>query len=372
MSKCSAITQATPKRASGLGAVAAILLSATRLFAADDAARAPLPQALSEADFANVLARVDRALAWLATKQEADGCFNTENKVHAQPGLTGLAVMAYLSRGHAPGHGPYGSALDRAIDFIVSCQKRDGFLCWQFDHNDHADTYNHAIALLMLGEVYGLTTGERSARVRQAIERGIAATDRLWTPVKRPQDQGGYRYLNRMDESDLSVTGWYALALRSVKNAGFDIPRDVMDRVANYVLRCYSRGSGGFSYQAGGVRQGLAMTGAGVLCLALAGHASHEAVRASAQTIVAEEFEGNIARWPYYTCYYVSQAGAQLGGETWVTIYRKTVAYLAPRQLGDGSFRIEGADTNFGPVLSTSMAVLALTPQLQLLPIYQH
>lgn len=67
--------------------------------------------------------------------------------------------MPYLSRGHRPGYGPYGEALNRTVDFTLSCQKPSGFICFG-DHdvlgaNKASDTYNHAIALFMLGEAYG-------------------------------------------------------------------------------------------------------------------------------------------------------------------------------------------------------------------------
>ena len=67
---------------------------------------------------------VDRALAWIASQQEADGSFHTLSQ--GQPAITALCVLAFLSRGHQPGFGPYGAQMDRAIDFVISCQKPDG------------------------------------------------------------------------------------------------------------------------------------------------------------------------------------------------------------------------------------------------------
>ena len=37
--------------------------------------------------------------------------------------MTSFCVMAFLSRGHTPGFGPYGKQLDRAIDYVLSCQQ---------------------------------------------------------------------------------------------------------------------------------------------------------------------------------------------------------------------------------------------------------
>ena len=350
--------------------------------------REPLPQVFSEAEFATMLASVDRALAWIASQQDADGSFRAAQKSECQPALTALPVMAFLSRGHRPGVGPYGALLDRAIDFTLLSQKWNGVFAWRSADGQprtglaagwdprQQDTYSHAIALLMLGEVYGMTGGERSGRVRIAIEKGLRFTHESWNVGKKaPKDDGGWRYFTYPFESDLSVTGWHALSLRSVKNAGFDVPKEVTDRVATYVRRCYQPEARRFIYipGEGGGSPSLAMTGAGVLCLSLFGEHQHPFVIAGGATLAQVNFSGgnDLGDRPFYTCYYLTQAAAQLGGEPWRKIYRKTSDYLLPLQQLDGSWAPID-DRQFGPIYSTTLVVLALTPQLQLLPIYQH
>ena len=85
-----------------------------------------------------------------------------DRPVAGQPAVTSLSVMAFLSRGHQPGNGPYGDRLNRAIDFVLSCQLPNGLISLQTnDPSDPLETaqyaavYNHAISGLMLGEVYG-------------------------------------------------------------------------------------------------------------------------------------------------------------------------------------------------------------------------
>lgn len=363
------------------------LLAAPPARAAD--MREPLPQALSEAEFTTMLASVDRALAWLATQQDADGSFRTPLKDSSQPALTALPVMAFLSRGHRPGAGPYGKLLERAIDFTLLSQKWNGIFAWRkadaqprtglataWEPQQH-DTYSHAIAMLMLGEVYGMTGGERSGRVRLGIEKGLRFTNDSWQLGKKtPERDGGWRYFTFPLESDLSVTSWHALSLRSVKNAGFDVPKEVTDRVAAFVRRCYVPQTRRFIYLVG-EGQGspcLAMTGAGVLCLSLFGEHQHPYVVSGGTTLARVSFaEGSadLSDRPFYTCYYLTQAAAQLGGEPWRKIYRGTVNYLLPLQEKEGNWSPMD-DKPYGPIYSTAMAVLALTPQLQLLPIYQH
>src|SRR5690242_20022810 len=89
----------------------------------------PLASALSPGKWKSLEASVDRGLAYLASRQEPDGSFPTIPS--GQPGVTSLCIMAFLSRGHQPGGGDYGERLNRAIDFVISCQRADGLLSQQ-------------------------------------------------------------------------------------------------------------------------------------------------------------------------------------------------------------------------------------------------
>jgi hypothetical protein len=198
--------------------------------------RSDLSDALSTSDWRRVDQSVDRALVWLAEQQNPDGSFPTVTT--GQPAITSLCTMAFLSGGEQPGVGAYGERLNRAIDFVLDCQLPSGLLSYsspepQHVHQgaSHTATYNHAIAGLMLTEAYGQVDRERSARIAEAVNQAIRLTARLQVePVKDSDvDEGGWRYLHKPgsftpSDSDLSVTGWYLMFLRSAKNAQFDVP----------------------------------------------------------------------------------------------------------------------------------------------------
>lgn len=80
-----------------------------------------LPEVMNARQVAELVAAVDRGLASLSKLQEEDGSFPTIS--YGQPAITALAVMAYLSRGHLPGEGPYGETLEKAINYILYQQK---------------------------------------------------------------------------------------------------------------------------------------------------------------------------------------------------------------------------------------------------------
>src|SRR5882672_9877310 len=125
-----------------------------------------LSDAVSPAKWHEIEVSVDRGLAFLASQQADDGSFPSIQS--GQPGVTSLCIMAFLSRGHQPGGGKYGERLNRAIDFTIRCQRSDGLFSqdapgveWQRYEASHTAIYNHAIAGVMLGEVYGEVTGPR-------------------------------------------------------------------------------------------------------------------------------------------------------------------------------------------------------------------
>src|SRR5690242_20328349 len=100
--------------------------SSVRAASPEPAAPESLASALSGQAWTQVEQSIDRALAWLAKQQERDGAIDAPD--NAQPAATSLTVMAYLSKGHLPGQGPYGQVIDRAIDFVLRTQQSDGLL----------------------------------------------------------------------------------------------------------------------------------------------------------------------------------------------------------------------------------------------------
>jgi hypothetical protein len=333
---------------------------------------------------------VDRALAWLAIQQAQDGSFPSQPQ--GQPAVTSLCVMAFLSRGHQPGYGPYGARLEKAIDYVLSCQRPYGlFSCQEpqpthVDHQaSHAAVYNHAISGLMLGEVYGHVTGKRMKAVKGGMQKALLFTRHLQVLPKNEYDKGGWRYLRifrATSQSDLSVTGWQLMFLRSARNAEFDVPQEYIDEAMTFVRHCWDPKQGMFDYvlpEGDDPTPSRGMTGAGILCLSLAGQHQTPMALAAGDWLVAHPFGalGQLSgRWDrsFYSMYYCSQAAVQLGGRYWAGIFPPIVRVLLNTQQADGAWPLESGseDAIFGPCYSSAMAVLALTPAYQLLPVYQR
>lgn len=64
----------------------------------------------------------------------------------------------------------------------------------------------------------------------------------------------------------------------------------------------------------------------------------------------------------------------QLGGDHWSNFYPPLLDVLAKNQRSDGSWDHElGSDTTrYGNAYSSALAILALTPPYQILPIFQR
>jgi len=335
---------------------------------------------------------VDHALAWLASQQNPDGSFPTLPV--GQPAVTSICVMAFLSRGHQPGFGPYGQQLNKAIDFVLSCQRSDGLFTYvepepyfvNGPSASHAAAYNHAISGLMLGEVYGHVSGARARKIKSAIARALVFSRALQTrPKPYPSDAGGVRYLHQKpgeSDSDMSLTAWNLMFYRSAKNAEFKVPKEYADEAVAYVRRSWNPSRRMFNYIAQASEGGnpsRSMTGAGILSLSLAGQHDSPMAQQAGDWLIAHPFHyfgQTIGQWDeyIYSTYYCSQAAAQLGGHYWETIFPPIVDMFLRSQSPEGAFPPEAGngDTMFGQCYSSGLAVLALTPAYQLLPVYQR
>ena len=304
--------------------------------------------------------------------------------------------MAFLSRGHVPDQGRYGEQLSRAIQFVLSTQKRRGYFSLlpvtpPASHLSPAQTvtYNHAIAGFMLGEVYGMTSSERSKQIETALGKALVYHREVQSRQKEfTSDIGGWRYgfpESPTASSDMSVTGWALMFLRSARNAEFNVPKQYFDEGLDYVERCYESDvgqheKGVFRYRplaSAGTENPqltLANTSSAMLSLILGGRQDRPSVESAVRWFRSRDYPKPWQQ-PYFylASYYSSQAMAQVGGDTWNQVFPQIARNLMGEQAADGSWSsAAGNEKKFGPCYSSSLAVLALTPAYQLLPIYQR
>jgi hypothetical protein len=352
----------------------------------DDAASPPIG-VLTPEQREQVDQGVHRALVYLAKQQRPDGSFPTYPS--GQPGVTSLCLLAFLSAGFLPDEGPYGERISSGIDYVLSCQKSDGLLCLRrpgpaFVHREpsHTGSYNHAIAGLLLCEVYGMVKQHRAEQIRPAIEKAIQFSRGLQGASKRyPDDRGAWRYLRQhgFSDSDLSVTAWQLTFYRSARNAGFEVPSQFADEATEYVERCFQGNTGEFLYALHGAERHptRGMVGAGILTLILGGKPGFAGLSSAGDWILRHPFsQYNVGTREqdrfHYGAFYCSQAMYQLGGLHWKGFYPTLVKTFLENQKPTGSWGPEIADDLFGVPYTTALGILALTAPFQLLPVFQR
>lgn len=308
---------------------------------------------------------VANALKYLAQQQRHNGCWNVE-VMGESTGISSLAVMAFLAAGHVPGEGPYGQVIDRGVAYVLEKQDASGMIV---DQRGHGPMYDHGISTLMLSEVAGMTSKEKSARTRQVLENAVKLILKSQMVKKPIREAGGWRYQANSGDSDLSVTCWQLLALRAAKDIGCDVPAENIDLAVNYVKKCSH--SSGFGYQPG---QGptSSLTGVGVLALQICGHHEDPEVEAGVQ-FLRRQPQRIDEQWFFYGAYYSAFSGYKYGGPDWEVTKDRLFSQLLTNQsaLGHWDSRNQN-EKRFGPIYTTSLAVLALTVEYGYLPIYQR
>ena len=358
----------------------------------------PSSDVLTKAQWQRVDQSIERGLKYLISQQDADGSFRTKDD--GQPGVTSLCVMCFLANGYLPDEGKYGDELSKAVEFIISMQTESGVIASahpggpeisrKFSHYvGKTVAYNHAISSLLLSEIYGMTGGSSDQVDRSVIQRclDVSLEMQKW-PKLQKVEHGGWRYAQKQSdaESDLSLTGWEIMFLRSAKNAGFEVPQEPIDEATKYVLRCFRPDYGTFNYYIRGKedRRSRGMAGAGILALAHAGmHHRKEAISAG-DWILKHGFEKynnqlkfDQTRW-YNDCYhygvfYCCQGMYQLGGKHWESFFPKTSDVLIRNQNQDGSWDKCNSDGGaYGQCYSSAMSILALSAPNQLLPVFHR
>jgi len=327
---------------------------------------------------------VDRALEYLASKQitpalaaryrqpQLTGAF--DSSMRGNTGISSLCVMAFLAKGHTPGTGPYGDVIDKGIDYILSTSQTGGLLVShsRSGRNNMGPMYEHCIATLLLSEVSGMVTPTRQKKIDQALPKALALILTAQRVRKNSRDAGGWRYQPTSRDSDLSLTGWALMALRSARLNGAAVPTKSIEDAVKYVMRCRTR-DWGFSYQAQRGSSSPSRVGVGLLCLELCGkqHGSDIAKRAADYILRNytrnRHFSGSHAS---YAVYYCSQAMFQVGGKQWEQWGQHMYTNLMKIQKRDGSWQLSGS--RGGPTYSTAMCVLAMTVSYRQLPIYQR
>ncbi|HEV7869197.1 MAG TPA: prenyltransferase/squalene oxidase repeat-containing protein [Chthoniobacteraceae bacterium] len=322
-------------------------------------------------------AALKRAADYLVSVQDQKtGAIQSEKR--NETAMTSLAVLALASLGHQPADvSREGECLRKALAFVLrpEGQTPEGY----FGREDGSRMYGHGITTLMLAEMLGMGGDARQdSLIRERCQRAIELIIRAQKVPKSERDHGGWRYSPDQAESDLSVTVWQVMALRSAKNAGLEVPREPIEHAVGYIKRLYkpekgergSGGPGGFGYQ--GPSLETSTTTEGLLALQVCGEYASEEVQGAAAKLMRDGIRKG-DKWLYYTTYYYAQGMYQHSEQAAAAAERLVADLLLGQQSREGWWEgVGGEERQGGKVYATAMAVLSLAVKNHFLPIYQR
>jgi hypothetical protein len=282
---------------------------------------------------------------------------------------TALALRAFLSAGHAPDVGRHGAAVRNAIDYLDAHVPDHGYLgAPPAEKGDGSRMYGQGIVTLALAEAIGLEHDrERRLRVRAALAKLLPVILAAQAVEKSEVHAGGWRYAPDAKDSDLSVTGWNALALHACREVGLDVPTEATRRAVQYVLKCRNPLDKGFAYQPAAPGQ-AGTTGVAIVALHLLG--AGDPALPDAVKFLAQAGAQPPSRFQYYSAYQAVQAALIAGDPAWPAVSRPTFAALLAAQAPDGGWPPSATAEEPGRVYATAMAVLTLAVPHRLLPTY--
>lgn len=347
-----------------VGVFTSLLIFQTSLFAQEEAAPVvakPTEQASSIQEITpELLDACQRGMNFLLSQQNEDGSFGL-GRYGRNVGITSLCGLAFMANGHMPGQDKYGMAVQKSLNYILSCATETGLIA--ADSTSHGPMYGHGFATLFLGEIYGMES--ENVRVRDTLVRAVQLI------VNSQNEEGGWRYNPVPYDADVSVTICQVMALRSARNSGIKVPRETIDRAVRYIRDCQNP-DGGFRYmlQSGG--SAWPRTAAGVATLFYAGVYEDDSAERGLDYLIKTALPGKqSSRFGrshfYYGHYYAVQAMFIAGGDRWATWWPAVRQMFLQQQTSNGGW----ASPQTGSAYATAMSLIVLQIPKRYLPIFQ-
>ena len=292
---------------------------------------------------------VQKALAWLKSKQNSDGSWGNNN----QAAMTGLALLAYFGHCETPVSEEYGESCMKGIVYLVNLGNRnEGKVATNL--GDKHWPYEHGIATYALGEATTFCT-QLKVDVPGLLEVTQKAGQFI---IDNQHESGGWEYSyetkddgkdDRKPGGDVSIAGWQIQALKacdhSKKVLKFNRMTSTINKGLEFLVECQDE-SGGFGYSGKAPSGGLdyhTLTGVGMLCHQMWGKGGQSPVKRGADYIREKsKFEYNTKFSDLYAHYYESQAMMQRGGDDWKFYNEMFRDQLLDNQDADGSWKVPG------------------------------
>jgi hypothetical protein len=353
---------------------------------------------------------IEYGLEFLARIQLPDGSWSFTNfkqgyegagrgSINSDTAATGLVLMAFLGAGYDHFDARYETVVRKGLDYLLTNQKESGELYVARDKfaNETTRFYSHGIASIALCEAYGLTS---DTKLREPAQRAL---DFLIREQAKPR--GGWRYSRVSDrkekypkeddkkrdaraESDISVTGWAMMALKSGKISQLKVPDEAFERIEVFLSKAQVSPQDGsqyiynpFSLERRGTNP--TVTSVGLLMRRYLGwnRKNKDLVRGAdylMANLPAVGTPDNPKRDTYYW-YYATQVMRHMEGEHWRTWKERLMPMLRESQITEGKFAGSWSPTSpvpdkwarhGGRIYVTAMNLLSLEVDYRLIKIH--
>ncbi len=324
----------------------------------DEGRTGVVPEAVAEQMTKETTDAIESGLEWLSKQQNNDGSYGS-GAYRGNIAVTSLAGLAMMASGSSPGRGPYGTQIEKALQYIMDNTAPSGFIAVP-NAGTHGPMYSHGFGALFLAEAYGMT---RRPEIREKLQKSIRLI------IDCQNNEGGWRYQPVKRDADISVTICQINALRAARNAGLYVPKETVDSCIKYVLQAQNP-DGGFRYMLQGGASAFPRSAAGIVALQSAGKYDGKEVEQGIgylKQFMPEIKFGQRYSHYFYGHYYAAQAMWIKGGNDWNTWFPAIRDELVRRQLPQGLWQ-DSICNEYG----TAMALLILQMPNNLLPIFQR
>jgi hypothetical protein len=229
--------------------------------------------------------------------------------------------------------------------------------------------YHHGFAMLALAEAYGavdeslLWEGDKGGRHR-SLGESVDLAIRCAATSQKKNRWGGWRYNPDGTDADTSVTGAVLMGLLAARNAGMDVPDEVINNALEYMRRSTGTdGSVAYSGGIGGMGESMNRSAIATLVAAVGKQKDSTQFKATLHHITSQ-LDHHETTFAEYFRYYMAQALFQGDYDSWKKWNAATVRQLHDMQQDNGSFS--------GSSYSTAMSLLALALNYRFLPIYER
>ena len=283
-------------------------------------------------------AAVALALEWIVRQQQKkDGLWSMqgpyqdsgsqENRLAA----TAMALLALQGAGHTHQGGEHQAVVARSWKKLLAGQQRNG----SFDVGRlpaQHELYSHAQATIALCELFGMT---RDAELADPAARALAYCLAAQGP------NGGWRY-EPGKEGDMSVTGWYMMALKSAEMAGMEVPTEAFERIGGFLDLVATQEGRRYGYRRENLLRDAspvtaAVSAEGLLCRQYLGWGRDDPRIIAGLDMIMEEkpldFAGDK---DVYAWYYITQVAHHAQGRPWARWNTRLRAELPARQVAKG------------------------------------